>query len=525
MRSVARWLLSVVFLIAQPVLAASLDLAWDAVNHPSVAVYEVHYGLASGQYQSSADSITNSISVTGLQTGTTYYFAVRACDAARVQCSAFSNEVSATTTAAPPVASLDTSLTTGYAPLTVAFTDSSTGSVTGQHWQFGDGDSASNAGAVTHTYTTPGSYQVQLTVTGPGGADSATQTIVVLASESNETGGDAGDPPPDDGGSQEPPPSDDSGSNGDAGSGGSGILIEIGEIEIDDTWQRVDFDNTFVDPVVVMKPLAGTDDEPAVIRIDAVEPTGFMVRVQEWDHLDGVHAPEKASYIVMERGTHQLPDGSWVEAGTVDIKNFGSLYRAFISVPLTAPFTTKPVVTAAVNTVNDAQAVTVRLRGARTDRFEMMLAEGEAFDQVHATETVAFIAWEPSVGMLDGRPYEVGTINNVTQQGREIVFNGTYASPPAFVADMQTTSGYDPANVRWLNKSETSVKVWIDEEDSKDAETAHYDEQIGYFVFGSTSSSDNGGDSGSGNPPPSTPPPPGSRASRPRSTSSPKRYW
>ena len=201
---------------------------------------------------------------------------------------------------------------------------------------------------------------------------------------------------------------------------------------------------------------------PAVIRIDAVEPTGFMVRVQEWDHLDGVHALEKASYIVMERGTHQLPDGSWVEAGTVDIMNAGS-YRAFVTVPLTASFTRRPVVTAAVNTVNDPQAVTVRLRGVRADKFTMMLQEGEAFDQVHATETVAFIAWEPSIGTLDGRPYEIGIISYVTHEGRDLVFDGTYASPPAFIADMQT-SIVEPANIRWLNKSATSVNVWVDEE-------------------------------------------------------------
>ena len=83
LRSAALWLLGAVFLTAQPVLAASLNLAWDAVDHPSVAVYEVHYGLASGQYQSSADSTTTSISVSGLAAGTTYFFAVRACDAAR----------------------------------------------------------------------------------------------------------------------------------------------------------------------------------------------------------------------------------------------------------------------------------------------------------------------------------------------------------------------------------------------------------------------------------------------------------
>ena len=141
------------------------------------------------------------------------------------------------------------------------------------------------------------------------------------------------------------------------------------------------------------------------------------------------------------------------------------------------------LVPSAVNTVNDPQAVTVRLRGIRTDKFTMMLQEGEAFDQVHATETVAFIAWEPSVGTLDGRPYEVGKINNVTHTGRDIVFDGSYDSPPAFIADMQT-SIVEPANIRWLNKSTTSVNVWVDEEDSKDAEVTHYYEHIGYFVFG-----------------------------------------
>jgi PKD repeat protein len=56
----------------------------------------------------------------------------------------------------------------GAGPLTVAFTDSSTGSHDGWSWNFGDGGTSSKQNP-THTYTVPGSYTVWLTVFGEGG--------------------------------------------------------------------------------------------------------------------------------------------------------------------------------------------------------------------------------------------------------------------------------------------------------------------------------------------------------------------
>jgi parallel beta-helix repeat protein len=60
--------------------------------------------------------------------------------------------------------------TTGTAPLTVQFTDQSTGDITSWAWDFdNDGEVDSYEQNPSHTYNTTGSYTVSLTVTGPGG--------------------------------------------------------------------------------------------------------------------------------------------------------------------------------------------------------------------------------------------------------------------------------------------------------------------------------------------------------------------
>jgi PKD repeat protein len=53
----------------------------------------------------------------------------------------------------------------GLAPLTVAFTDTSTGGASAWAWDFGDGDAISFQQHPTYTYNLPGNYTVTLTVT------------------------------------------------------------------------------------------------------------------------------------------------------------------------------------------------------------------------------------------------------------------------------------------------------------------------------------------------------------------------
>ena len=75
----------------------------------------------------------------------------------------------------PPVANFSGSPTSGYAPLTVSFTDSSTNSPTSWSWTFGDGGS-STAQNPSHTYTSDGDYTVSLTATNAAGSDGETKT-------------------------------------------------------------------------------------------------------------------------------------------------------------------------------------------------------------------------------------------------------------------------------------------------------------------------------------------------------------
>ena len=76
----------------------------------------------------------------------------------------------------PPVARFIVNTTTGTAPLTVRFNDTSTNSPTSWNWSFGDGTwsntTVSGARNVTHTYTIPAAYTARLTVTNTGGSSS-----------------------------------------------------------------------------------------------------------------------------------------------------------------------------------------------------------------------------------------------------------------------------------------------------------------------------------------------------------------
>jgi PKD repeat protein len=75
----------------------------------------------------------------------------------------------------PPVANFYARPTSGKAPLSVKFTDASTGNPTGWTWDFGDGSDATDRNPV-HSYTNPGKYTVSLTVTNAGGSNTKTRT-------------------------------------------------------------------------------------------------------------------------------------------------------------------------------------------------------------------------------------------------------------------------------------------------------------------------------------------------------------
>ncbi len=86
-----------------------------------------------------------------------------------------------TVSAPAPVAQFTGTSDLGTAPLTVNFSNTSTGSITSYAWTFGDGGT-STAASPSHVYAAAGTYTVALTVTGPGGSNTQTRTNYVTVS-------------------------------------------------------------------------------------------------------------------------------------------------------------------------------------------------------------------------------------------------------------------------------------------------------------------------------------------------------
>ena len=480
-------LLAICAASGQAMAGATLELAWDPVVDSRVAVYEVHFGAASGQYTDHVEAILPSASLPAPAAGEVLYYAVRACDAARALCSGFSNEVTRAATGTLSAGFRD-SQESGYAPLTVLFTDESSGDITGRHWELGDSTLVQDGTQVTHTYTQPGIYSVRLTVDGPSGSDVYERVDYVQVLEplpgtdvrdsGSGSGSGSGDSS-DDNRTAEDPVAD------------AGPVLEFGEIGVDHQWQWVGLKRSFDDPVVVVTAPSGNGVNGTTVRVAGVRPDGFYVRLQEWGYLDGWHVTERLAYLVLERGRHQLGNGAWVEAGTFDT----DATQRFEPVDFSAPFETAPVILASVITVNGTDAVTTRLNAIDEFGFKVVLQEQEYNAFGHAAETLSYVAWEPSAGMVDGYRFEVGRTPRVVDHRRHgLVFDTDFSTMPMLLAHLQTMHGYDTANLRWSASEEAGLGVWVAEERSADEEVLHIPEVVGYLAVEDTLASPDGGE-------------------------------
>lgn len=347
----------------------------------------------------------------------------------------------------PPTAAISASTSQGPAPLSVTFdageSSDPDGEIYSYSWSFGDGTNAAGILA-DHIYIQPGVYTVRLKVTDTMGATAeAVYTVTVQA-----------------------------------GSPESVLVVELGSTTINSTWSRVVLTKDFVNPIVIVGPPSNNDSDPCIVRIRNADTTGFDIRIQEWDYLDDVHADETVHYLVMEQGLHTLDNGARIEAGAF----IGGI--RFQALKFQMPFPTEPVVLTTVSSVNEEDAVTGRIRKLSPDGFEYKLSEQEANKFAHADETIGYIAWEPGAGSIDQVEYEAGkTDNSVTGQWQIIKFNKQFTGIPLFFADMQTYNSGENAAVRYQDLTATDVFVKIEEEASKDSETDHTSERVGYINF------------------------------------------
>ncbi|WP_163337104.1 PKD domain-containing protein [Desulfopila sp. IMCC35008] len=351
-----------------------------------------------------------------------------------------------------PIAAMTIQPESGQAPLNVTFNGSgssdSDGSISDYQWGFGDGSTATGI-SVQHTFVNVADYTITLQVTDNQGAQTSTsKTVSVLAP------------------------------------GEIQLYFELGEVQVDNNWAQVSFDKDFIDPVVIAGPPLTSDSDPVTIRIRNVTATGFEVRLQEWDYQDDTHSTETFSFIAIEKGVYTLEDGRKVEAASFN----GS--SSFKKISLQQTYSKIPVILTQIVTANEANAVTGRVQNVVQDAFEFKLQEQETTKATHGAETVGYLAWEPGKGEILGVAYETGvTTQSINQDWFNLTFQTNFPETPLFIAEMQTSAGGDTAVLRLQSPLNTGVQVKVEEEQSKDSETKHVAEAVGYLAVGSTTGS------------------------------------
>lgn len=261
---------------------------------------------------------------------------------------------------------------------------------------------------------------------------------------------------------------DDTGTDGPIGQSGTVTVAQTGA----DQWHTVSFDTAITNAVVVMGPMSYNGADPATTRVRNVTDTGFQFQIDEWNYLDGEHSAETISWLAISEGSHTLANGQTVVAGTQ------SVGTSFSDVSFGETLG-EAVVLAEVTTVNEADAVTSRIRKVDTTGFEIQIEEEEALGS-HVNETVSWIAMETGTGAgLD----VVRTADQLDERVDTFAFNTDFASAPVLLADMQTTDGGDTATLRLTEIDAASVSLFVEEERSANAEVGHTDEVAGYIAM------------------------------------------
>ena len=347
-----------------------------------------------------------------------------------------------------PTAVINATQVSSTIPMTVTFDGSastdSDGSIATYSWNFGDGGSGIGK-TVTHTYTTAATFTATLQVTDDKGATDSAITTITAQPEEQQT---------------------------------PNLNIETGEVPVTGEWGRVTFATPFQNPVVIAGPAGINDTDPGVIRLRNIDATGFEIKMAEWDYLDDTHPEETVSYIVMEKGRTTLPDGSIVEAGTFNGAPTNQNIR------YSAPFNKIPVVITTVASENELDTISGRLSKITTSSFAYYFKEQEKNKNVHVKETVNFIAWEPGMGIIGTLRFEVAkTAAGLTDAWSLIPFQQTFQQPPLFLADMQTNNNTDTSTLRARGAAATGALVKVEEEQSKDLETTHPEETVGFILL------------------------------------------
>ena len=238
-----------------------------------------------------------------------------------------------------------------------------------------------------------------------------------------------------------------------------------------DAWQEVEFTAPIASPRVIVGPLTANGSHPAIAEIRNLTPEGFEIRIAEWAYLDGSHVEESVGWVAGTAGAHELPSGRMVVFGRTDVgpdpeKIDVSTVMADAAV-FSHPSEPGPERLAVVRQT-DISGGTARLR--------VQSAEAAPPPARRAVDWLA-------VERIDTTGLEALAVMALTELGpvtHAVTRQRVGVTDPDRAVDIAAMEGMRGANTAALRlwRTDQDLRVFVEEEQSKDFETVHLEEQV-----------------------------------------------
>jgi hypothetical protein len=263
-------------------------------------------------------------------------------------------------------------------------------------------------------------------------------------------------------------------------------MAETGRISIDHVGATVTLAHAFANPVVIASVNTVNGPQEVVARVSDVTADSFFIALQEPDYLDGAHAWEEVSFMVVEAGAWRLPDGSVLRAGLEDMSNLTS--AGFTPIAFDTGFDAAPAVLAQVQTLNDAAFVKARIDGRDAAGFGLALEEEEAANGgAHGLETVGWVALDRGPGVWSGEDdvfvFDAG-MHGAGSSFNSDAFAADFAAAPVLLGGIASANSLDTAELRMTGLTSLGVDFRVEEDKSANNETTHQTEEIDWIAIG-----------------------------------------
>ncbi len=258
-------------------------------------------------------------------------------------------------------------------------------------------------------------------------------------------------------------------------------IMEFGSVKTNHDAITVKLDYSFTNPIVLITMTSHNGTQVAVPRITEIDNNSFTFYTQEPSYLDARHDTETFSYVVVEKGSWILSDGTKIEAGILNTNQLSK--NGFEDVSFNTDFAYKPAVLSQVQTHNGSDLVDTRQTGAGQDGFKLAMQEDEAGNTgSHKYEDLGWLAIERGSGKSNGHDFSAGsTSDSYDHNWKDIVFQDEFDELPQLIANISSHDGSDSSFVRVKNLDKKGAEIAIQEDQSKDSEVGHTTETFDFF--------------------------------------------